>query len=170
MNDLLKENKPALLFLLTFVGLYLALNTLYGFYVTSFLPQPDPITIFVSKQVAGCLSVADPSISCSVIQGSRYVPIRNVERTVISVFEGCNGINVMIVFASFLIAFGGKARQILVFLLMGCLILHLVNLLRLTLLYLTAIHRPLFFYYFHKYFFTAYSTSWSLPFGYSGRG
>ena len=56
---------------------------------------------------------------------------------------------------SFLVAFGGKIKNMLIYIVIGCLILHVANLLRIILLYETAVHRPLFFYYFHKYFFTA---------------
>ena len=83
------------------------------------------------------------------------VLLKNQQRTMLRVFEGCNGLNVMIVFISFIIAFGGRAKQVIVFLVAGCVLLHIFNLLRIILLYFTASYRPSFFYYFHKYFFTA---------------
>ena len=155
LSTSLKEFKPALRFLLVFIGVYIAGNVIYGVYVEWYKPLPDPVTRWVTTQSAILLTAFSEPVEAVVRPDYPHVLLTRNNETILSVFEGCNGINVMIVFASFLIAFGGKAKQILVFLLMGCLILHLANLLRLTLLYLTAIHRPLFFYYFHKYFFTA---------------
>jgi exosortase family protein XrtF len=152
--SIFNENKPALLFLITFVGLYLLLNTLYGLYVNSFLPQPDPITILVSKQVAGCLSLADTTITSSVMSGSKYVPIRNSYRTVIEVFEGCNGINVMIVFISFLLAYRGKLKATLLFGSVGIVVIHMMNLFRVSMLYGIELYFPRYLYFFHKYLFT----------------
>lgn len=149
------EFKPALKFLLIFVGTYLVGNILYGLFVEYYKPAPDPLTILVTNQTAYVLTILEEPVQSIISTIGPIVALRNADRTVLNVFEGCNGLNVMIVFASFLLAFGGGTRRMMIFLFTGCLILHTANILRLFLLYLTAIHRPLYFYYFHKYFFTA---------------
>ncbi len=157
-NDLassFREFKPALRFLGFFAGVYMSGNLLYGGYVEFNKPKPDPVSIWVTSQSAFLLSACSEPVQAIVSEHEPIVLLRSEQRTVLRVFEGCNGLNVMIVFVSFVIAFGGKTRQLLIFLLGGCALLHLVNLLRIMLLYQTALYRPLFFYYFHKYFFTA---------------
>lgn len=151
----IKENKPAILFLLTFVGLYLMLNTLYGFYVSSFFSQPDPVTIFVSKQVAWLLSIWDDTVTYAFKDGYKNVIIKNSYRTVIEVFEGCNSINVMIVFVSFMAAFRGKLISTVLFSLLGLVVVYSMNLLRVAMLYVIEINWPRYLYFFHKYLFTA---------------
>lgn len=151
---LFQENKPAILFLFTFVGLYLLLNTIYGFYVDSFLPQPDPITIVVSKHVAWVLSWWDDSVTYALKAGYKNVILKNSYRTVIEVFEGCNSVNVMIVFVSFMAAFRSKFKSTLVFSLMGLVIIYWMNLGRVALLYGIEIFLPRYLYFFHKYLFT----------------
>lgn len=151
---LFQENKPAILFLLTFVGLYLLLNTIYGFYVNSFLPQPDPITLVVSKHVAWVLSWQDDSVTYALKAGYKNVILKNSYRTVIEVFEGCNSVNVMIVFVSFMAAFRGRLKSTLVFCLGGLIIIYLMNLFRVAMLYAIEIYWPRYLYFFHKYLFT----------------
>jgi exosortase family protein XrtF len=154
MMKLIQENKPALFFLLIFVGLYLVLNTAYGFFVEAYYPQADPITLLVTKHVTWFLSFFDHTIDYSITAGSRYVAINNSDRLVISVFEGCNGINVMIVFISFLAAFYGKLKQTIVFGLIGLGVIYLMNLSRVGLLYGVELYYPRFLYFFHKFLFT----------------
>ncbi len=151
----LREFRPALRFLSIFVAVYFLCNVLYGIYVESFNPAPDPTTVWVTGQVAYILSKFEAPVTVVISQGEPTVLLNRVDKTVLRVFEGCNGLNVMIVFVAFLIAFGGKIKNILLYTLMGFLILHLANLLRIILLFETALHRPLYFFYFHKYFFTA---------------
>jgi exosortase family protein XrtF len=153
------EFKPALRFVMIFVATYFVGNILYGIYVEVSKPSADPMTIWVTKQVAAIISLSNDS---AVAVESGTEPIVELKRsshgesdTVLRVFEGCNGLNVMIVFASFVIAFGGNTKPIVLFLAGGFLLLHMANLLRIMLLYYTALNRPMFFYYFHKYFFTA---------------
>ena len=52
---LIKEFKPALMFLLKFLGMYLILSIFYGIYVESFGTKPDAVTIWVSEQTSGIL-------------------------------------------------------------------------------------------------------------------
>jgi exosortase family protein XrtF len=153
------EFKPALRFVVVFVAVYLVGNLLYGIYVEASKPAADPVTLRVTRQVSFLISLSNEKTEAIVSSIEPIVELRRVSggdsNTVLRVFEGCNGLNVMIVFASFVIAFGGNTKTILYFLAGGFLLLHVANLLRIILLYYTALNRPMFFYYFHKYFFTA---------------
>ena len=157
-NDLtssFKEFKPALSFLLVFAFAYFIGNMLYGAYVEYYKPRPDPVSFWVTSQSAFLLTVFSEPVQAYASKDEPIVMLANQKRTVLRVFEGCNGLNVMIVFLSFVVAFGGKTKHVIVFLFMGFLLIHIVNLVRILLLYYTALYRPSFFYYFHKYFFTA---------------
>ncbi|MCX8492555.1 MAG: exosortase family protein XrtF [Cyclobacteriaceae bacterium] len=151
---LIQENKPAIIFLLVFMGLYVSLNTIYGFIVEAYYPQADPITLVVSKHVTWFLSFFDHTIDYSVTTGSRFVSINKSGQLVISVFEGCNGINVMIVFISFLVAFHGKLKQTVLFGALGLVVIYLMNFSRVSLLYGVELYYPRYLYFFHKYLFT----------------
>jgi exosortase family protein XrtF len=150
-----KEFKPTVLFLTKFLGLYLIANLLYGLYVTYYRPHPDPVTHTVSSQTGIIVSTFGWSVS---IMDNPTRPTTHMiynNRTVLEVYEGCNGVNTMIVFISFVFAFGPLNRKMLWFIPLGIVSIHVFNLLRVTLLFFVAEYRPNYMYFFHKYIFTA---------------
>ena len=154
--SVLKDFRPALLFLARFLAVYVVGNVLYGLYIESFGDQSDAVTRVVTEQTAALLRTAGEETSTGDRAGRPIVLLMNTtEGTVLNVFEGCNGLNVMIVFVAFLAAFGGPPKKMLWFIPAGLLIIHLFNLLRIGLLYYVATQFEQYFYFFHKYLFTA---------------
>jgi exosortase family protein XrtF len=152
--NLLKEFRPAFLFLGKFLGFYLAANLCYGVFVESYQARPDPITRIVTRQSAWLLNVAGYRVSTKDDGAQPRVSMITQDKIILNVFEGCNGINVMIVFVAFLVAFGGPVRNLILYILFGAVIIHVFNLFRIFLLFHAAIEATQFFYYFHKYLFT----------------
>ncbi len=152
---LLSEFKPALYFLGKFLVLYFVGNLVYGFVIESYGSRPDGVTGMVTRQTSAFLNLAGYDTSTGMHATRPNVLLYEGDKAVLSVFEGCNGINVMIVFVAFLFAFGGDRKRLLLFLAAGILILHLANILRVSLLFLLARSDSDQFYYYHKYFFTA---------------
>jgi len=151
----LKEFKPTILFLVKFIGIYIVANLLYGIYVTAYSPGPDPITSVTSRQTAVALGICGwPSVT----QDNEKKPttlLIHEGRSVLAIYEGCNGINIMIIFVAFLFAFGPIGKHLLIFALAGILIIHLMNLARISLLFWVVLYLPDFVYFVHKYLFTA---------------
>lgn len=152
---MLSEFKPALFFLGRFLGIYVFGNLIYGLYVESFDNKPDAITIEVAEQSTWILNKFGYVAKTWINPARPTVLITKNNKIVISVFEGCNGVNVIIIFIAFLVAFGGEWKKMTCFSLTGLLVIHSSNLLRISLLYITAGYFQSFFYYFHKYLFTA---------------
>ena len=152
--DFIKENKKAIWFLLVFVGLYLVLNTVYGFFIQYYYPSSDPFTRLVTSQVVWFLSWFDSSIHFSPSSFVKNIAVANGQKVIIYVYEGCNGINVMIVYLCFLAAFRGSSTLFFKFLTVGVACIHALNLARVGLLYAVAIYFPGQLYFFHKFFFT----------------
>lgn len=150
----MKDQKAILLFLLKFIGLYIVLNTAYGLWIAHYRPLPDPLTNIVTHHTAALISLAEDDISVGEIDNSPYVPIRQQTTTVVSVFEGCNSLNVMIVFLSFVVAFTGTLKKSVVFSLTGIVLIYILNLFRVGLLFFIAKYYPNNLYFFHKYLFT----------------
>lgn len=150
----LKEFKPALLFLAKFLAIYFTSNVIYGIFIESSQESPDPITIETTRQTSWLLNRLGQNTGVSHRPETPLVTLQNEGIGVINVYEGCNGINVMIIFVAFLFAYGGPGRFFVWFLPTGLALIHLINLVRIALLYFTAVHRPDHFYYFHKFFFT----------------
>jgi exosortase family protein XrtF len=152
----MKELKPAFRFLAIFVGLYLGLNILYGLWISSYHFQVDSATAMVTRQSSLLLNVWGEETYTQLKTPARSIAIVNPSGVVINVFEGCNGINVMIVFVSFLFAFGGQLKKIAWFLPLGIVIIYLANLIRVMTLYYVAEYWATYFYYIHKYVLTAF--------------
>lgn len=151
----MSDFRPALRFLATFIGVYVVLNVVYGAWVSSYGTRPDPMTVWVSRQTAGVETTISDACNSELNEKGPTVFLRDeTGRTVLNVFEGCNGLNVMVVFIAFVLAFGGTAKKMLWFIPAGLVIIHLSNLVRLLFLYYLADTKSHYFYYFHKYFFT----------------
>jgi len=150
----MKELKPAFRFLAIFVGLYLGLNILYGLWISSYHFQVDPATAVVTRQSSWLLNACGQETSTQPKESAPSVSILNPSGVVINVFEGCNGINVMIVFVAFLFAFGGQRKKIMWFLPVGLILIYLANLGRVMTLYFVAEYWETYFYYVHKYVLT----------------
>lgn len=151
---MLREYRESIVFLVKYVVLYVLLNTLYGLYIQHYRPEPDPVTILVTRHTASFLSLFDDDISSAVVDKSANVPILKAARVVVEVYEGCNSINVMIVYVAFLVAFRGPLNAFLVYLGGGLFLVYVINILRVSALYSVALHFPDQLYFFHKFFFT----------------
>jgi exosortase family protein XrtF len=151
----MKEQKAILFFLVKFVGLYLVLNTAYGLWISSYDPLPDPLTLSVTHHTVGLISLAEDNIEVGERPNSPSVPILQNNKSVVSVFEGCNSMNVMIVFVSFIVAFTGTLKKTILFGLAGILLIYVFNLFRVGMLFFIAKYYPHNLYFFHKYLFTA---------------
>ncbi|MEJ0030753.1 MAG: exosortase family protein XrtF [Bacteroidota bacterium] len=150
----MKDQKAILFFLLKFVGLYVVLNTVYGLWISSYAPLPDPITKVVTHQSVACISITEKNISIGSVATSPNVPILKDGRAVVNVYEGCNGLNVMFVFLSFVIAYTGTLWKTAWFCVVGLVLIYIFNLFRVSLLYFIAEYYPNNLYFFHKYLFT----------------
>lgn len=151
-----RENIPALKFLGIFLGVYLVGNLLYGFYVAWHYPLADPTTSWVANQSAALIQYFFGDV-ITTLQSTVNPTVLLIEngKSILRVYEGCNGLNVMIVFVAFIMAFGGLDKRGILFCLVGCVLIHLANLGRVTLLFVVAKNYQSYFYFVHKYLFTA---------------
>jgi exosortase family protein XrtF len=154
-NLSLKEFKPTILFLVKFIGIYVVASLLYGFYVTTYSPSPDPATRAVSKQTANVLGLGGCPSMTKDDERKPTTQVIHENRSVLAIYEGCNGINIMIIFVAFLVAFGPIGKPLWLFMIVGALLIHLMNLARIVLLFWVVLYLPGFTYFMHKYLFTA---------------
>lgn len=161
-----REFRPTLLFLAKFVIIYLLGSGLYGIYIAQYdlKESLDPATRWVTYQCASTAGLM--GYEPEVIQDDHLNWTNGPEQTydslwldtqcAISVEEGCNGLNVMILFVAFVIGFGGRWLNMLIFIPSGLIFIHLANIGRLMLLSLLNVEfEGQGFHFFHKYGFTA---------------
>ena len=165
---MLKEFRPTILFLVKFFVIFFGLSGLYGFYIsqydTSDPPKTDPITHFITYNCTGTANifgystevVEDDHLNREVLPEVTYDSLWFDDTYAVSIEEGCNGINIMILFLAFIIAFGGKLLNMLIFIPLGIVFIHIANIARLMFLSLLNVEfGGQAFYFFHKYGFTA---------------
>ena len=151
----IKEFKPTILFLVKFVGFYLICNLLYGLVITSYYPRPDPATRIVTNQTAATLNACGWETTIRDHEKKPTTSIIYKDKAILAVYEGCNGINTMIIFIAFMVALGPYVKQMLWFIPVGLIAIHLTNLGRIALLFYVSQYQPQFMYFTHKYLFTA---------------
>jgi exosortase family protein XrtF len=155
MAATIREFLPTIIFLAKFLGIYLVASLLYGAFVTSFEPGPDPATRAVAQQTSTALVVCGWEASAHDNARKPTSEVAYRKRDILSIYEGCNGINVMVIFVAFLLAFGPMNRKLLWYIPLGLIAIHVSNLLRITILFWVSLYEPDFMYFLHKYFFTA---------------
>lgn len=151
----LSELRPSLLFLGKFIGFYLVVSFLYGWWVTSYAPHPDPATQLAARQSAAILRAVGYAVTTTphVTRPAERVLLDN--HSILAVYEGCNGINVWIIFAGFMLALGKPGWRLAWFVLAGSAIIYVLNLGRILALFFVSLKYPEALYFVHKYLFTA---------------
>lgn len=143
MKEYLKQYKPFLLFLAKFFITYLAFTFLYQIYLNHYdlkKNQVDGFTILVAKQTQEVLSIVDDKSYTKPNSKEPSVNMFYKNTWVSRIIEGCNAISIIILFVSFVIAFSGKIKQTILFAIMGSLIIHVFNILRIALLCMAVYH------------------------------
>ncbi len=124
--------------------MYGALTFAYKFYLddANINNNPDDLTQLVAKQTdvllenLGYDSVIEKhpdEPSMKLIINGKYVA---------RVVEGCNSVSVLILFASFVLAFVGKFKTTFLYILAGSVLLYVVNLFRIVILSIGLYHYP----------------------------
>lgn len=141
----MKQFAPFFFFLLRFFGVYILGTLIYRAYLNTFdsvLNQVDGITWSVSHQTQWVLQKLGYACELLAHESEPSVKLFLENVYVARVVEGCNAISVMILFVAFVIAFKGKLKNTLLFILIGLLILHLMNILRIALLSIALLRYP----------------------------
>ena len=118
------QYKPFLLFLVKFIFSYLVLTFSYQYYLNQFdikNNEVDGFTKLVTTQVEQVLLF----FNCD-----DHIELHHVSR----IIEGCNALSVIILFISFVIAFSGKLKNTIYFIISGSIIIHILNISRIALL------------------------------------
>lgn len=157
---MLKEFRPTIFFLLKFALIFGIGSWMYSSYIKAAhqaeVPHPDPFTDLVAIQsnfVVRSLGY-DSQVYYPESSSIIYIYITGLDDYGVAFFEGCNGLNIMILFLAFVIAFSNNWRNMLWFIPAGLLAIHIFNLLRIAALTILATVDGSYFHFFHKFVFT----------------
>jgi exosortase family protein XrtF len=131
------QYKPFLLFLVKFIFTYLVLTSAYQYYLNQYYinnNEVDGFTKLVSTQVEQLLLFFKTDAHIELHPTQPCYKFFYNGKFVSRIIEGCNALSVIILFISFVIAFSGKLKTTIFFLIAGSLIIHILNVLRIALL------------------------------------
>ena len=145
MTHLFKQYKPFLFFLIGFFGSYLLLVGVYKFYLAQFDAkkfEADGMTVLVSKQANWFTHLIgqDSRITPSTVEASYDFYVNN--KKIARIVEGCNAVSAMILFAAFIIGFRGSIKRTLLFIVSGVLLIHVFNIIRISVIALGLHYYP----------------------------
>ena len=149
MKSIFIQYKPFFFFLGRFLLVYLSLLLFYKIYLNGFDTvnlQPDSFTVTVAKQAnellqfMGYNSRLEPSLN-EACMNLYYGPNNFYVRVV----EGCNAASVMILFAAFCFAFSAYFFRTLLYVIVGFVIIHLLNVVRISLILVLIVKYPQWF-------------------------
>lgn len=96
--------------------------------------EVDGLTKSVATQTVWVLSLVDNQSFTMPNLSEQSEKLFYKNKYIARIIEGCNGVSVMILFVAFIIAFSGKLKNTLLFILLGLVIIHVLNILRIALL------------------------------------
>jgi exosortase family protein XrtF len=137
--------KPFLLFLGKFLLTYALLTFVYQMYLNQFSKadfEVDTFTQSVAHQTEKLISLFDDEVSTLPHSGQASIKLYYRHKFVARVVEGCNALSVIILFAAFIVAFTGKIRTTVLYILGGSLLVHLLNVARIAALAILLYHFP----------------------------
>ena len=140
-----KKYRPVIVFILTFLSVYFVLTFGYKMYLDYSVGSkfyPDFITNLTARQSEVLID--------NLGYDSRVVPHENEpsmkliinNKFVARVVEGCNSVSIIILFASFIIAFRDTAKRMTIYILAGSVLIYAVNLIRIVILSVGLYHYP----------------------------
>ncbi|MFC3876987.1 exosortase family protein XrtF [Winogradskyella maritima] len=141
----MSKYKLVIKFILTFLLVYAVLSFSYKLYLDysdGSKYYPDYFTNLVAKQSTTLLNAVGYETLVEPHPDEASMMVYVNRKYVARVIEGCNGISVLILFISFVIAFNDKYKRTALFLLGGSVLIYSVNLIRIVLLSIGLFHYP----------------------------
>lgn len=122
------------------------MSFLYNYYLLSYENNQYPVDSFtesVSYQVKFVSNnLLGGSSEIYKYMGEKWTRLAYNDVHIARIVEGCNAVSVMILFVSFVIAFSGKFKRTLIFIAVGIILIHILNLFRIAILGALLYHFP----------------------------
>ncbi|WP_417238560.1 exosortase family protein XrtF [Bizionia sp.] len=145
MKKLLQKYKSVIRFILTFLLVYAVMTFGYKFYLqlsTGAVYYPDYMTHIVAQQSADLLQTLGYEAQVLPHPDEASMKLFINEKYVARVIEGCNSVSVIILFMAFVLAFSGRFKTTIIYLLAGSVLIYVVNLFRVVILSVGLYHYP----------------------------
>lgn len=145
MKQLFVKYKSVVKFILTFLLVYTVLTFSYKLflqYSSGAKFYPDYMTNLVARQSKEVLNFLDYRVQILPHANEPSLKLIINEKYVARVIEGCNSVSIIILFISFIIAFSGKFKTTVIYVLAGSVLIYIANLVRIVFLSIGLYHYP----------------------------
>ncbi len=115
--------------------------------------EVDSITQMVATQSEKVLLLFDSHSYTMPNLKEPSVKLYYHDKWVARIIEGCNAVSVIILFISFVIAFTGRFKPTVLFILGGMVLIHVFNIIRIALLCMAIFHYPTYQHFLHGVLF-----------------
>lgn len=150
MKKYLEQYKPFLIFISTFFVAYIVLTLVYKLYLNSFEPtEVDGITHMVGRNVEQLMQMFNCDIDIHKSLTNSWLEVWYNKKYSVIIVEGCNAVSVIILFISFVLAFSGKFKTTLLFILFGIFSIYVMNFVRIALLVVLLFRFPQYDHFLH---------------------
>jgi len=137
--------KPFLLFLGKFLLTYLLLTFVYQIYLGQFdvkKNETDSFTKLVAQQTEDVLLFFNCDVKTLPNSKEPAVNLYYNQKSIARIIEGCNALSVIILFISFIVAFSGKIKATILYIVGGSILIHILNVFRIALLCVLMYYYP----------------------------
>lgn len=131
---LYRTHKSVIHFLVRFFGVYAGLSWVYFLYLKTFELQVDPFTVWVGKSSQGLIKLFGYQATILSEPGIPNLQLYVNNLYVARIIEGCNAASILILFVAFIVAFSGKTKTMILFLIAGILLISGINIVRIAFL------------------------------------
>lgn len=104
--------------------------------------EVDGFTKLVAEQTQKLMLFLNLDVSVLPNPTESSIKLYYNQKYMVRIIEGCNALNVIILFVSFVIAFTGKWGHTILFLIFGTALIHIMNIFRIALLTVVLYHFP----------------------------
>lgn len=148
-------NNKILKFFLSFVGLTLVWFMAYEFYIKHNGKLDELITVITTKFIILLLNFSGYSSFYTPARqlGETYIYINQSTAPIVRMGASCNGLELFVLFIFYIIAYPGKWKYKIPFMIFGIALIFMVNVLRSYWLTLMSYHHSPYFDLFHRYIF-----------------
>lgn len=122
---------------MTFLVVYGGLTLMYKIYLDVSAPSqydPDYFTSLVAKQTDALLQTFGYNSQIENHPDEPSIKLLLNGTYIARIIEGCNSISIILLFISFIVAFSGRFKATLLYILAGSVLIYVVNLLRIVIL------------------------------------
>jgi len=145
MQTYFKQYKSFLFYPQVF-SVYVVLSVIYQQYLNQFenpiIVQADDFTRLVAYQVQKTLQFFNYNSSTELYINQASVKLFLEGVYVARVVEGCNALSVIILFIAFIVAFTGKLKTTILYMILGSVLIHILNIFRIAVLCIALLHYP----------------------------